>query len=114
MSKRVPAKLSFGGIGGDVVLHGAHPNSARVHAFSFRREMEKEPKSARAEAGVQMRLGYVKLNDSDNFEVAEVARYRSQDTTGVTAYRVTGVLSVGRLIDNLILGDPVLLGIPQL
>ena len=67
--------------------------------------------SVRAKAGVEMRLDYIELNDSDSLEVV------GDDKTEVE-YRtrpvlLSGALWVGRtrLIDNLILGDGALLGI---
>jgi pantoate--beta-alanine ligase len=68
-------------------------------------------KSVRAEAGVEMRLDYVELNDSDSFEV--VGDDKTKVDYGTRAVLLSGALWVGRtrLIDNLILGDPALLGV---
>jgi len=67
--------------------------------------------SVRVKAGVEMRLDYVELNDSDNFEV--VGDGRAKVDYGTRPVLLSGALWVGRtrLIDNLILGDPALLGI---
>ena len=67
--------------------------------------------SVRAEAGVEMRLDYVELNDSDSFEV--VGDEQTKVDYGAQTVLLSGALWVGRtrLIDNLILGDPALLGI---
>ena len=68
-------------------------------------------KSVRAKAGVEMRLDYIELNDSDSFEV--VGDERTEVDYGARPVLLSGALWVGktRLIDNLILGDPTLLGI---
>ena len=64
-----------------------------------------------ANSGVEMKLDYVELNDSGGFEVVgdeeTEANYRTRPVL------LSGALWVGktRLIDNLILGDPGLLGI---
>lgn len=65
----------------------------------------------RAKAGVEMRLDYVEFNDSDSFELVDDAKTRAD--WGTRAVLLSGALWVGRtrLIDNLILGDPALLGI---
>jgi len=65
----------------------------------------------RAKAGVEMRLDYVELNDSDSFEV--VGDDKTRVDYGTDPVLLSGALWVGRtrLIDNLILGDPSLLGI---
>jgi len=67
--------------------------------------------SVRAEAGVEMRLDYVELNDSDSFEV--VGGEKTKVDYGTRPVLLSGALWVGRtrLIDNFILGDPALLGI---
>lgn len=67
--------------------------------------------SVRAKAGVEMRLDYVELNDSDSFEV--VGDEETEADYGTRPVLLSGALWVGktRLIDNLILGDPALLGI---
>lgn len=67
--------------------------------------------SVRAKAGVEMRLDYVELNDSDSFEVVGDSKTRMD--YGTDPVLLSGALWVGRtrLIDNLILGDPSLLGI---
>ena len=65
----------------------------------------------RAKAGVEMRLDYVELNDSDSFEV--VGDDKTRVDYGTRPVLLSGALWVGRtrLIDNLILGDPALLGV---
>ncbi|KAF9778316.1 Pantoate-beta-alanine ligase [Thelephora terrestris] len=65
----------------------------------------------RAETGVEMRLDYIELNDSDSFEV--VGDEKTEVDYGTRPVLLSGALWVGRtrLIDNLILGDPALLGI---
>ena len=65
----------------------------------------------RAKAAVEVRLDYVELNDSDSFEV--VGGGRTKADYGTRPVLLSGALWVGRtrLIDNLILGDPSLLGI---
>lgn len=67
--------------------------------------------SVRTEAGVEMRLDYVELNDSDSLKV--VGGERTRVDYGTRPVLLSGALWVGktRLIDNLILGDPALLGI---
>lgn len=67
--------------------------------------------SAQAETEVEMRLDYVELNDSDSFEV--VGGTKTKANYGTRPVLLSGALWVGRtrLIDNLILGDPALLGI---
>ena len=67
--------------------------------------------SIRIKAGVEMRLDYVELNDSDSFEV--VGDDETRVDYGTHPVLLSGALWVGRtrLIDNLILGDPALLGI---
>ena len=67
--------------------------------------------SVRANAGVEMRSDYVELNDSDSFEVVGDGKTRMD--YGTDPVLLSGALWVGRtrLIDNLILGDPSLLGI---
>jgi len=67
--------------------------------------------SVRAKAGVEMRLDYVELNDSGSFEV--VGDGKTRMGYGTDPVLLSGALWVGRtrLIDNLILGDPSLLGI---
>jgi len=67
--------------------------------------------NARAKAGVEMRLDYIELNDSDSFEV--VGDGETNMSYGTRPVLLSGALWVGRtrLIDNLILGDPALLGI---
>ena len=65
----------------------------------------------RAKAGVEMRLDYVELSDSDSFEV--VGDDKTRVDYGTRPVLLSGALWVGRtrLIDNLILGDPALLGV---
>lgn len=60
---------------------------------------------------VEMRLDYLELNDSDSFEV--VGGEETGVDYGTRPVLLSGALWVGktRLIDNLILGDPSLLGI---
>ena len=72
---------------------------------------EKLVESVQAETGVEMRLDYVELNDSDSFEV--VGGGKTKVDYGTRPVLLSGALWVGRtrLIDNLILGDPALLGI---
>jgi pantoate--beta-alanine ligase len=67
--------------------------------------------SVRAEAGVEMRLDYVEVNDSDSLEVVGDGKARAE--YGIRPVLLSGAMWVGRtrLIDNLILGDPALLGI---
>ena len=67
--------------------------------------------SARAKAGVEMRLDYIELNDSDSLEV--VGDDKTRVDYGMRPVLLSGALWVGRtrLIDNLILGDPALLGV---
>jgi len=67
--------------------------------------------SVRAEEGVEMKLDYVELNDSDSFEV--VGGGETKVDYGTRPVLLSGALWVGRtrLIDNFILGDPALLGI---
>jgi len=67
--------------------------------------------SIRVKAGVELRLDYVELNDSDSFEV--VGDDKTRVDYGTHPVLLSGALWVGRtrLIDNLILGDPALLGI---
>jgi pantoate--beta-alanine ligase len=67
--------------------------------------------SVRAEAGVEMGLDYVELNDSDSLKV--VGDEQTKVDYGAQTVLLSGALWVGRtrLIDNLILGDPALLGI---
>ena len=67
--------------------------------------------SVRAGAGVEMKLDYVELNDSDSLEV--VGGGKTKVDYGTRPVLLSGALWVGttRLIDNLILGDPALLGI---
>ena len=67
--------------------------------------------SIRAEARVEVRLDYVELNDSDSFEVVGGGETKADYRTRPVF--LSGALWVGktRLIDNLILGDPALLGI---
>lgn len=64
-----------------------------------------------AKAGVEMKLDYIELNDSDSFEVVGDEKTRMDYER--TPILLSGALWVGRtrLIDNLILGDPALLGI---
>jgi pantoate--beta-alanine ligase len=68
-------------------------------------------RSIRAEAGIEMRLDYIELNDPDSFAV--VRDEKTEADYGARAVLLSGALWVGRtrLIDNLILGDPALLGI---
>jgi len=65
----------------------------------------------RAKAAVEVRLDYVELNDSDGSEVVGGGRTKADYWTRPVL--LSGALWVGRtrLIDNLILGDPSLLGI---
>ena len=65
----------------------------------------------RAKAGVEMRLDYVELNNPDSLEV--VGDDKTRVDYGTDPVLLSGALWVGRtrLIDNLILGDPSLLGI---
>ncbi|KAF9645598.1 Pantoate-beta-alanine ligase [Thelephora ganbajun] len=67
--------------------------------------------SVRDNAGVEMRLDYIELNDSDSLEV--VGDDKTKVDYGTRPVLLSGALWVGRtrLIDNLILGDPALLGI---
>jgi len=67
--------------------------------------------SVRVEDGVEMRLDYIELNDSNSFEV--VGDDKAKVDYGTQPVLLSGALWVGRtrLIDNLILGDPALLGI---
>lgn len=67
--------------------------------------------SVRAKAGVEMKLDYIELNDSDSFEV--VGGSETKADYGTRPVLLSGALWVGktRLIDNLILGDPAPLGI---
>jgi pantoate--beta-alanine ligase len=67
--------------------------------------------SVQADAGVEMVLDYIEMNDSDSFEV--VGDERTEDDYGTGPVLLSGALWVGktRLIDNLILGDPALLGV---
>lgn len=67
--------------------------------------------SVRAKAGVEIRLDYVEFNDSDSLEV--VGDDKTRVDYGTRPVLLSGALWVGRtrLIDNLILGDPALLGI---
>jgi len=64
-----------------------------------------------AKTGVEMGLDYVELNDSGSFEA--VGDDETKMDYGTRSVLLSGALWVGRtrLIDNLILGDPVLLGI---
>jgi pantoate--beta-alanine ligase len=64
-----------------------------------------------AETWVKMMLDYVELNDSDSFEVVGDRKTGADYETRPVL--LSGALWVGRtrLIDNLILGDPALLGI---
>jgi len=68
-------------------------------------------KSVRAKAGVEVKLDYVELNDSDSFEVVGGGQTKVDYWTRPVL--LSGALWVGRtrLIDNLILGDPALLGV---
>jgi pantoate--beta-alanine ligase len=70
--------------------------------------------SVQAKAGVEMRLDYLELNDSDSFEV--VGDEKTEVEYGTQPVLLSGALWVGktRLIDNLVLGDPALLGILDL
>jgi len=109
MSRRIHANLSFGGIGSNMVPHAAHQNNARAHAFSFRRGAKEESKSVRAEVRVQMKLGYIRLSDSSNFEVARGGGKIKVDY-GAQRALLSGVpLWAGRtrLINNLILHQQV-------
>ena len=74
-------------------------------------ESKKLMESVQAETGVEMRLDYVELNDSDDFEV--VGGSKTKVDYGTRPVLLSGALWVGRtrLIDNLILGDPALLGV---
>lgn len=67
--------------------------------------------SVRTKAGVEMNLDYIELNDSDSFEV--VGDTKTEVDYGTQPVLLSGALWVGRtrLIDNLILGDPTLLGL---
>ena len=68
-------------------------------------------KDVQAKTGIDMKLDYVELNDSDSFEV--VGDCKTEADYGTRPVLLSGALWVGRtrLIDNLILGDPSLLGI---
>ena len=50
-----------------------------MHAFFFRGETE-ESESVRTEAGVQMRLDYIKLNDSRGYSILAACPLRSFET----------------------------------
>ena len=67
--------------------------------------------SVQVKTGVEMRLDYIEFNDSDSLEVVRDEKTRA-DYDG-NPVLLSGALWVGRtrLIDNLILGDPSLLGI---
>ena len=67
--------------------------------------------SVQAGAGVEMRLDYIELNDSNSFEAVGDEETRMDYERNPVL--LSGALWVGRtrLIDNLILGDPTLLGI---
>jgi len=66
--------------------------------------------SVRVKGGVEMRLDYIELNDSDSLEV--LADDKAKVDYGTRPVLLSGALWVGRtrLIDNLILGDTALLG----
>ncbi|EIW80550.1 Nucleotidylyl transferase [Coniophora puteana RWD-64-598 SS2] len=62
--------------------------------------------TARAvDEGIEMKLEYVELNDSETFEVLDSAS--KKDTAGCEAVILSGALRVGktRLIDNIVIGD---------
>ena len=87
---------------------GWESGSSKLECVARSRELVE---SVRAEVGVEMKLDYVELNDSDSFEVVGDGETRVDYATRPVL--LSGALWVGktRLIDNFILGDPALLGI---